>query len=213
MTEPLLTTYVFDAYCGWCWGLSPALHEFAATNRERIRLRVLSGGLFIGEGARPIGTYTHIPDAMRRITRLTGVRFGEGFERAVAEGKMVLDSLDAATGLVALRTQDPDRVLDLAAAMLRTWHIDGRSLSDPTVYRDIARELGLDSDAVAAAFTDPASRMEAEGDLREVRRMGVDSYPTLLVHTAHGPQKLGSPVASADALTGGLDELLAAESA
>ena len=53
MTEPLLTTYAFDAYCGWCWGLSPALHEFAAINRDRIRLRVLSGGLFIGEGARP----------------------------------------------------------------------------------------------------------------------------------------------------------------
>jgi putative protein-disulfide isomerase len=138
VTEPILTTYAFDAYCGWCWGFSPALHEFAAINRDRIRLRVLSGGLFVGEGARRIGSYTHIPEAKRRITELTGVKFGEGFERAVAEGTMVLDSLDAATGLVALRTQDPDRALDVAAAMLRTWHIDGRSLSDPTVYRYIA---------------------------------------------------------------------------
>src|SRR5271168_1442450 len=126
---------------------------------------------------------------------------------------MVLNSLDAATGLVALRTQDPGSVLKVAAAMLRTWHIDGRSLSDPAVYRDIALELGLDSDAVAAAFTDPASRIEAEGEFQEVRRMGVHSYPTLLVQTAHGPQRLGGPVASADALTRDLDELLAAEAA
>ena len=213
MTESILVTYAFDAYCGWCWGFSPTLLEFAAMNRDRIRLRVLSGGLFIGEGARPIGTYTHIPAAMRRITELTGVRFGAGFERALTEGTMVLDSADAATGLVALRTLDPDRALDAAAAMLRTWHIDGRSLSDPTVYRDIALELELDPDAVAAAFADPASRTEAERGFREVCEMGVDGYPTLLVHTAHGPQRLGGPVSSADVLTRDLDELLAVEAA
>jgi putative protein-disulfide isomerase len=81
------------------------------------------------------------------------------------------------------------------------------------VYREIAVELGLDQKAVAAAFADPATRIEAEGDFREVRRLGVDSYPTLLVHTADGPRRLGGPVFSADALTRDLDALLAADAA
>jgi putative protein-disulfide isomerase len=213
VAQSVLITYAFDAYCGWCFGFSTALHRFAGTNSDRIRFRVLSGGLFIGDGVRPIGTYTHIPAAKRRIEELTGVTFGDGFNRALAEGAMVLDSLDAAAGLVALRQQDPNRTLDASAAMLRAWHLDGRSLSDPAVYRDIAVELGLDQEAVAEAFADPATRIEAEGDFREVRRLGVDSYPTLLVHAADAPRRLGGPVSPADILTRELDALLAANAA
>jgi putative protein-disulfide isomerase len=211
--QPVSITYAFDAYCGWCFGFSTALHRFADTNRDRIQIRVLSGGLFIGDGVRPIGTYRHIPAAKRRIEELTGVTFGEGFNSALAEGTMVLESLDAAAGMVALRQEDPSRMLDAAAAMLRAWHLDGRSLSDPLVYRDIAVELGLDQEAVAAAFADPATRIEAEGDFLEVRRLGVDSYPTLVVHTAGGPRRLGGPVSSAEALTHDLDVLRAADAA
>jgi putative protein-disulfide isomerase len=213
VAQSVRITYAFDAYCGWCFGFTEALHRFTDTNSDRIRVRVLSGGLFIGDGVRPIGTYTHIPAAKRRIEELTGARFGDGFNRALAEGTMVLNSLDAAAGLVALRHQDPNRALDASAAMLRAWHLDGRSLSDPAVYRDIAAELGLDQVAVAEAFADPATRIGAEGDFREVRRLGVESYPALLVHTADGPRRLGGPVSPAQTLTRELDALVAADAA
>lgn len=213
MEKPVSITYAFDAYCGWCFGFSPALDKFAEANRDRIGVRVLSGGLFVGDGARPIGTYSHVPAARRRIEELTGVAFGEGFNRALTEGTMVLDSLDAAVGFVALRERDPSRALEASGAMLRAWHIDGRSLSDPTVYRDIALELGLDDEAVLSAFGDPVTQTKAEQDFQEARRLGVDTYPTLLVNTAGGLRRLGGPVSSAEALTRDLDEVLSASAA
>ncbi|MFF3582397.1 hypothetical protein [Streptomyces mirabilis] len=60
---------------------------------------------------------------------------------------------------------------------------------------------------MAAAFTSRAARPES-GFLK-VRRLGVDAYPTLLLHTAHGTDHLGGPVASADALTRALDQHMA----
>jgi putative protein-disulfide isomerase len=78
MTERVAVTYAFDAYCGWCYGFSPALHAFAA-NADRIALRVISGGLFTGSRGAPIAAYPHIPEAITRITDLTGVSFGDGF--------------------------------------------------------------------------------------------------------------------------------------
>ncbi|MFG2364112.1 hypothetical protein ACGFY3_21055 [Streptomyces mirabilis] len=60
---------------------------------------------------------------------------------------------------------------------------------------------------MAAAFASRAAR--AEADFLKARRLGVDAYPTLLLHTAHGTDHLGDPVASADALTHALGQHMA----
>lgn len=213
MRSPIRLTYAFDAYCGWCYGFGPALHEFTTANADRIQLQVLSGGLFTGARARPVAAYPHIPQANARIARLTGVVFGEGYRRTLTEGSTVMDSSDPAVGLVALCRQDHTRVLDAAEAIQRAWYIDGRSLSDPQVYRDIAVDLDLDAAAVAADYADPATRHEAEADFQQVRRLGVDSYPTLLLHTDRGVQRLGGPVSAASILTRALDDYLSATAA
>ncbi|MFF2123812.1 hypothetical protein ACFVW1_00115 [Streptomyces olivochromogenes] len=47
----------------------------------------------------------HIPGVNERIVQLTGVTFGDGYRAALTDGNVVMDSADAATGLVALRSQ------------------------------------------------------------------------------------------------------------
>ncbi|MGW0202066.1 DsbA family protein [Nonomuraea sp. NPDC003201] len=213
MADRTRLTYAFDAYCGWCYGLGPALRQFADGNADRIDLRVLSGGLFSGPRALPVAAYPHIPAAGRRVAAATGVTFGEGYKHALAMGTLVLDSTDAAVGLVALSRQAPGRVLELASALQRAWCVDGHSLSDLDVYRSIAAGHGLDADAVAAAILDPAARTEAEDGFRELRRLGVDAYPTLLLHTPTGIHRLGGPISSALQLTEALDRHMAPTSA
>ncbi|MCO6003869.1 DsbA family protein [Actinoallomurus purpureus] len=186
------------------------MRQFADGNADRIELRVLSGGLFSGPRALPVAAYPHIPAADQRIAIATGVAFGDGYQQVLAEGTAVMDSTDAATGLVALRRQAPGRTLELAGALQRAWYVDGRSLSDVDVHRSIAAGHGLDADAVAEAFLDPATRTEAEGEFRELRRLGVDAYPTLLLHTPTGTHRLGGPVSSALQLTEALDRYPAA---
>ncbi len=200
-------TYAFDAYCGWCYGFGPAVREFAAANAGRIELTVRSGGLFTGSRAQPVSAYSYIPQADARIGELTGAVFGPGYAKAFADGTAVLDSADAATALVALRGQAPERTLEFAGALQRAWYVDGLSLSDPDTLRTVAAGLdGVDGEAVVAACADPDTRREAEADFREVRRLGVDSYPTLLLHTPGGVRRLGGPMSSAQALTRALDQ-------
>ncbi|MFJ2234941.1 hypothetical protein [Streptomyces sp. NPDC087859] len=91
-----------------------------------------------------------------------------------------------------MRDQPGVSELDAAEAMQRAWFIDGRSLSDAEVYRRIAGDLGLDADAVTAAYSSPASRAKARADFRALRRLSVDSYPTLLLVTAHGADQMGA---------------------
>ncbi|MEV5508956.1 DsbA family protein [Streptomyces orinoci] len=200
-------TYAFDAYCGWCYGFGPTVREFAEANADRLELRVLGGGLFTGPSAKPVSAYPYIPAADARIAELTGAVFGEGYAAALAEGGSVLDSAAAATALVALAQQAPDRALELAGALQRAWYLDGRSLSDPETVRSVALAAGLDGAAAVAAYTGPDSRRTALEGFREVRRLGVDAFPTLLLHTPDGGvRRLGGPTTSARALSRALDE-------
>lgn len=156
--EQASLTYAFDAYCAWCYGFGPTLRAFAEDNAHRIRLGVVSAGLYTGARSLPIAAYPHLSAERGTITRLTGVTFGTGYDRAVSRGTTVLDSAAAPPGLAALRDQPGISELDAAEAMQRAWFVDGRSLSDAEVYRDIAEELGLDADAVTAAYSAPAGR-------------------------------------------------------
>lgn len=200
-------TYAFDAYCGWCYGFGPTVREFARANADRLELRVLGGGLFTGAAVKPVSAYPAIRESDARIAELTGAVFGTGYAAALAGGTTVLDSADAATALVALSRQAPGRALEFAGALQRAWYGDGLSLSDPATLRKVAGGLGVDADAAVAGYLDPDSRREALEGFREVRRLGVDSFPTLLLHTPDGGvRRLGGPLASARALGRALDE-------
>lgn len=209
MNTPVQITYAFDAYCGWCYGFGPSLRKFTEQNANRIDLRILSGGLFTGPQAQPIGAFPHIPGANERITKLTGVTFGDAYQRVLTEGTRVMDSTDPATGLVALRKQAPQRQLEIVGAIQQAWYVDGSDLADVGVYRNIAANLGLDPDMVETDYLNPASRMEAERQFRDVRQLNIDSYPTLLLHTETGNYRLGGAASTALNLTKALDQHLA----
>ncbi|KPI22092.1 hypothetical protein OV450_7509 [Actinobacteria bacterium OV450] len=112
-------TYAFDAYCPWCYGFGPALRAFAEDNAHRIRLSVVSAGLYTGARVLPVAAYPHLLADRSRIARLTGVAFGAGYERALARGTTVLDSVAAAAGLAALGDQPGISELDAPEAVQR----------------------------------------------------------------------------------------------
>lgn len=207
--DRVLVTYVFDAYCGWCFGFERAFEQFIAAHQDRIDLEVVSGGLFLGPRVVPIGTMPYIVDANARISALTGAEFGAAYQRLVAEGTFAMDSLDAAVGFAALQGLAPDRGVEIVATLQRAFYTDGLSLSDPATYRVVADRLGLAPDEVVAAAASPAVRRAAQEGFRRARALGVESFPTVLVTLPDGRTgRLGGPVSTAAQLAQSFDLLL-----
>ncbi len=180
MTTDTELIYVWDAYCGWCYGFSDIVHRLHE-NHPELPLTILSGGLFVGIRSVAMSSFPHIPAANERISQLTGVKFGSGYEQLVVDGRFVMDSEQAAIGFDTLRSLAPQRALDLAAAMQKAFYDDGMSLSDPETYRMIAEANQLDVDAVMERWNDPASVQAVRHEFTHTRELGVDSYPTLLL--------------------------------
>lgn len=179
-TRPVLT-YVFDAYCGWCYAFRPALGALIAHVGDRADLRVVNGGLFVDTDIRPIRELTHIPGAMVRIREVTGVVFGPGFLDVLRAGWHRCDSLAAARGVLALHRAGPDRVATATDAVLTAFFRDGRDLNAPDTFGELARDLGLDADAVVGYATSTVSTDAARRDFARAATLRVGGYPTLLL--------------------------------
>ena len=199
--------YVADAYCGWCWGFAPQLAKFAASSRYQLPFRVISGGLFVGERHAPISAYPHIPEANQAIARMTGAQFGPRYQRLLAEGGFMLDSLAAARGLAGLRVQSPERGAHLLHRMQEAFYVKGQSLSDASTYRRIADEEGLNADRVVDYLVSDEGYQAAMADFQLAHRLGANSYPTLLLlkdDNAHRLPATGASLADFDEALGRL---------
>ncbi|MEU9188641.1 DsbA family protein [Streptomyces sp. NPDC048484] len=171
--------YVFDAYCGWSYGFAPTLTELVRRHPD-LDVEVVSGGLFTGRRRVPVREFGYVQGANAKISESTGVGFGAGYERLIADGSFVMDSEAAARGVAALRQTAPDRTVELTTALQHAFYVDGMSLSDPATYRAVAEAAGLAPDTVVGAFTSPGSAAAAKDDFARAAQLGVQSYPTLL---------------------------------
>ncbi|MDQ0688376.1 putative protein-disulfide isomerase [Streptomyces achromogenes] len=189
--------YVFDAYCGWSHGFSPTLREVISRHPE-LAVEVVSGGLFTGSRRVPIRAFGYVRGANATIAELTGVEFGEAYEKLIADGSFVMDSEAAARGLAALRQAAPTRAAELAMALQHAFYVDGLSLSDPETYRKLAGQAGLGAEDAAAAFGAPGTRTEAEADFARAAGLGVDGFPTLLAVDGERTTALARGRATAD---------------
>lgn len=200
--------YVWDAYCGWCHGFSESLKALHK-NHPELPLEVLSGGLFTGAKKLPIASYPHIPEANNRIHQLTGAEFGETYQALLEDGTFLLDSEAAARGLAALRFFAPEKVYYLASAMQRAFYVEGKNLSDPEVYKEIAIANNLDPEKVLARFESEEVTEEVKEEFAKVQGLQVQSYPTLLLQKGDEYVTIGGGALNYDKLEERLKKALA----
>lgn len=199
--------YVWDAYCGWCYGFSESirtLHE----NHPELPLTLVSGGLFVGDRSVPIKEYPYIPETNKRISQLTGVVYGEAYLELLANGTFVMDSEFAAIGFSALRSIAPERAVYFASAMQHAFYYEGKSLSDLETYREIAIAHNLNPELVIERMQEKDTINDAYADFSNVQQLNITSYPTLLLKKGEEYYSLGGGTMTAEKLEARLNEIL-----
>lgn len=172
--------YIWDAYCGWCFGFKEALKPFVA-NHPEIDLEILSGGLF--DQGNPLSAYPHIPGANKQIAQLFHVEFGPAYEELLRDGKLILNSYHAASGFGTLKAFLPkEKWLDAAEKLQMAFYHDGKSFSEIETYEEIASEFSIQNSTFSKSLQEAlGSDNGIHADYELVRSFGVSSYPTLIL--------------------------------
>lgn len=191
--RPLLV-YLHDPYCPWSYGYLPAVAELVGQVGSEVDLEVVNIGLFHGESVTAAAT------PMTAVRRATGATFGPGYELALVNATLTLDSRAAAAAVISLASAAPTRELEVLAATQRAFFWDGRSLSDPATVRAVADELGLDGPAVEVFAGSTRAAELADEDFTLARDLGARRGPMLLVSHGHHLSELEGPGTSGEQL-------------
>lgn len=176
--------YFADPMCSWCYGFAPVMTELARRFEGRLGLRVVMGGLRAGnQTPMTVQDKAYIRTAWSKVGPATGQPFNFAFfERE----SFTYDTEPACRAVVAARRLDPAQALPLKSRISRAFYAENRDMTSPAEIAAVAAEAGLDREAFAEAFADPATQNETFRDFLAAQELGIRGFPTLIAGSDEG---------------------------
>ena len=175
--------YIYDAYCGWCYGMSPIIQRVAQEFAGRITVGVLSGGMVTQDEVGPIGeSWEYIGEALQQVERVTGVQFGDAYKQLGQEGTTIQNSEPPARAVHAFRQLDPEgRAAAFAHDIQLALFERGEDLNVAATYEVLVQPYGVNAAEFRRVFEQPETATAVQQEFAAVNRIGVQGFPTVLL--------------------------------
>lgn len=180
MERPRLL-YFADTMCSWCYGFAPEMGRIATALGERAEVLLFSGGL------RPFNREPmdqkmreFLAGVYRRIHGVTGQPFGEKAMNR-AEG-FVYDTEPASRAVVTMRHLAPGKDYPFMLAIQRAFYAEGEDITRAEALASHTEAFGVTRAAFLEAFESEAMKQATLGDFQVAKQLGVDGFPTLVLH-------------------------------
>jgi putative protein-disulfide isomerase len=184
--------YIYDPFCGWCYGAAPLLN--AAQIIEGVEIALHAGGMLTGARRQPVTPQfrAFVMQHDARIAQMSGQPFGTAYcEELLNDTGAVFDSEPPTTAILAAGA----RGLEMLKRIQKAHFEEGRRVAEEAVLSELAREMGIEgfSDAYEAMWGEPTARHMAESR-QLLSQAGGHGFPTFLLQTGdsairldHGP--------------------------
>lgn len=96
-------------------------------------------------------------------------------------GKFPIGTQAAVRAFYWVEDRDPAKARSLAKALYKAYFVDSLDISAPQAVVDVARQTGIDADALAKALEDPAIKERAKKEVDAAIAAGVFGSPFFIV--------------------------------
>ena len=174
--------YVFDGYCGWCWGMSEVISRLAHEFGDRFHFSAISGGLITGERIGPLGKFgAYIEQAIPRVAAVTGASFSAAYLARIKNRDTHQDSRIPAAVHAAVTAVKPSvDTIRLAHDILALHFRDGRDLSRYEEYELLLTAYGLGKTQTLAELAQNKYLAAAEQQFAFARDIGAEAFPAIV---------------------------------
>jgi putative protein-disulfide isomerase len=184
MDKPILI-YCYDAYCGWCYGFSPAIKKIYEEYKEQFEFEVLSGGMIITDEAKHIEvTAGYIQQAYKVVEEHTGIKFGSDYLWHINNPELsdwYPNSEKPAIALCIFKEFYPERQIEFAADLQYALHYEGRDLCDDEAYRDLLEKYSIQPETFYGKLKSEEYKERAYYEFALCKQLQVTGYPAVLV--------------------------------
>jgi putative protein-disulfide isomerase len=176
--------YIYDAYCGWCYGFSPVIKKLYENYKGRVAFDVLSGGMILPETPTHFGPMARfIQGAYKQVEGLTKVKFGEDFLWHVnnpEETDWYPDSTMSAMALCIFKEYVPQQAVPVAADLQYALNYEGRDLTDKEAYRHLLPKYGIPENEFYEKLASEEYKDKAYYEFALVKQLQVKGFPCVL---------------------------------
>ena len=199
--------YIGDPMCSWCFGFAPVIQGLYARHKDEITMTLKMGGLHPGNDYVVEGRYRSF---LREHWTEIGQRTGQKFSLDILDrGPWIYDTELACRALVTARRLKPGVEWTYFPLIQAGFYTHNRDPHDPVSFAIPAEDVGIDRAAFLKAYDDPATREETAADFHWARSMGINGFPTVVVHDARGYALLTNGYQPIEALEGPLAHWIA----
>jgi putative protein-disulfide isomerase len=176
--------YVYDPLCGWCYGFSKIITEFANNHKSDFDVQVISGGMVVNDRVGPLADMAHyISNSYKTVEEKTGIEFGDAFlNKTMVEGTVIFDSLPPSIALTIFKESRPKDQLAFASRIQRAIYYDGVGPTNIEHYAEIAEEFGLERTAFLEKMNDEKYLAYTRQDFELSGKLGVTGFPTTVLY-------------------------------
>ena len=178
--------YIFDPLCGWCYAAEPLVE--AAARIHGLQVQLHGGGMMTGERRKQITAdwRAYVLPHDDRIAAMSGQPFGDAYRDGLLNDTSVwLDSAPPTTAILAAE-QLGGQGLAMLGAIQRAHYVQGLQVAEQATLQALAEQLGLDSAAFNAAYTQldgAATEAHFAASRRLLAMAGGQGFPTLALQT------------------------------
>lgn len=175
--------YVMDTMCGWSYGASDVITKIQEKYKDVYDFNLLPGGMWTGDNVKKtsVGMRDYIKGHNVEIEKLTGKKFGEGYNKNILQGSsIVLDSFPGAKAVVAIRKLKKEVVFSYLKKIQDSFFIEGKDMNSLAVYADIAESFNITREVFEKEFYSEDIRQETFKCFDMANTMGTEVYPSLI---------------------------------
>lgn len=177
--------YIYDAFCGWCYGFSSVIKECYENHKNDFDFEVISGGMMIGDKVGSVNQVApFIKTAYHTIEETTGIKFGEAYLRHLEEGTMILNSEIPSIALSVFKSLKPDSSIPFIHDLQQSIYFEGKDPNNLSLYRYLAVNFGIDPDDFEKKMTEDEFREAAYYDFALAKQLKVESFPAVLMQVS-----------------------------
>jgi putative protein-disulfide isomerase len=173
--------YIYDAYCGWCYGFSSVMKSIQENYGGRVKISILSGGMLTGESAGKLGKKSvDMLNVANRATERTGTEFGQPFYDSLEADQQYNNSIFPAVALCVVKELKSKVALEFSRAIQKARYQDGKDLTQLDPYTELVTEFGVDKSSFILEYKDAKYETKAKQEFELVDHLGITEFPTLL---------------------------------
>ncbi|MBD3749488.1 MAG: DsbA family protein [Sphingobacteriales bacterium] len=174
--------YVYDALCGWCYGFSGVMRNIYEQYQNDFDFEVISGGMVLGERAGNLSeSRTLIESHYPNIEEMTGVKFGEPFLAALAEGSRYFSSEKPSIALSVFKSFHPEKAILFAHALQKAIYFEGIDLEQDENYLPLIQPFVIPAEEFIEKLNSEEFKQAAYYDFALARQLQVTGYPAAFI--------------------------------